>query len=80
MQLSNRIQTQTLQFLRVILQYPTTALEFQTVKNFKLKFSQFFLKDHRRRHISKTTKTSAVTIRRKIHNPCKYSDIPQLQS
>ena len=48
-------------------------------KKFHPCFWKFFWKNHKKRHISKTTKIWAVTFGDKIRNLREYSDSPQLQ-
>ena len=43
------------------------------------KFSEFFLKNHKKRHISKTTKIWTVIFGGKICNSLEYSDSTQLR-
>ena len=70
--LSSHIQRQALQLLRVPSQCPTTELRSSTFCNFlKFKFLKIFWKNHKKCHISKTTRIWAAIFRGKIRNPLR---------
>ena len=61
--------------------YPsTTGLGILKIEKHKLvKFSEIFTKNHKKRHISKTTRIWVVIFGGKIRNPWEYPEITQLR-
>ena len=54
--------------------------EFEILKKkISFKFSENLKKNHKKRHISETTRIWAVTLGDKIRNPREYSDSTQLE-
>ena len=77
--LSSHIWRQDSQSLKVFWQDLTTGLGISDFAENKYKLSEKVLKNHKKHHISKTTRNWAVIFGGKIRHLWKYSDSTQLQ-